>query len=335
MLDTHQNTKIICLTPVKNEAWILETFLKCASLWADQIIIADQMSTDGSREIAKKYPKVTLIDNHSEAFNEPERQKLLINQARLVECDRRILIALDADEVLVGDIACFVQNKLNEIARGSVLTFDWLNVNSNRRDYWKSKCKMPFGFIDDGSEHCGELIHSTRVPAPKAARFFHMQTLQVLHLQYIDWDRMQSKHRWYQCFERINYPSKSAIDIFRMYHHMYSYKKNIPILASSLSFYHEHGINPLQFTKLSEYHWDTEVMKLIKIHGAKYFRRIDLWNCNSSSGKSNPNLGISPNGTFDRALLKYLAATQYFYPNILLKIADKAIKIITCVFGVS
>ena len=66
---------VICLTPVRNEALILDRFLKATSLWADHIIIADQMSTDGSREIAKKHPKVTLIDNLSETFNEPERQK--------------------------------------------------------------------------------------------------------------------------------------------------------------------------------------------------------------------------------------------------------------------
>jgi glycosyltransferase involved in cell wall biosynthesis len=45
---------IICLTPVKNEAWLLDRFLQATSLWADFIIIADQMSTDGSQEIAKK-----------------------------------------------------------------------------------------------------------------------------------------------------------------------------------------------------------------------------------------------------------------------------------------
>ena len=33
---------VVCLTPVKNEAWILDRFLKCAGLWAEHIIIADQ-----------------------------------------------------------------------------------------------------------------------------------------------------------------------------------------------------------------------------------------------------------------------------------------------------
>ncbi len=48
---------LICLTPIKNEAWILDRFLKCASLWADYIIIADQQSTDSSIEIAKNILK--------------------------------------------------------------------------------------------------------------------------------------------------------------------------------------------------------------------------------------------------------------------------------------
>ena len=73
---------LICLTPVKNEAWILHAFLKATSLWADYIIIADQMSTDGSREIALSYPKVILIDNDNQEFNEVERQKMLIDKAR-------------------------------------------------------------------------------------------------------------------------------------------------------------------------------------------------------------------------------------------------------------
>ena len=34
--------KVICVTPVRNEAWIIEPFLRAAELWADHIILADQ-----------------------------------------------------------------------------------------------------------------------------------------------------------------------------------------------------------------------------------------------------------------------------------------------------
>jgi hypothetical protein len=94
----------ICMTPVRNEAWVLHAFLKATSLWADYIIIADQISTDGSREIALSYPKVILIDNNNPDYDEASRQKLLIDKAREIEGDK-ILFGLDADEVFSANFS--------------------------------------------------------------------------------------------------------------------------------------------------------------------------------------------------------------------------------------
>ena len=78
--------KLICLPPVLNEAWILERFIKCASLWADHIIIADQGSTDGSVEIAKRYEKVIFIDNQTDGdFNEMKMRAPLFEAANKIE----------------------------------------------------------------------------------------------------------------------------------------------------------------------------------------------------------------------------------------------------------
>jgi glycosyltransferase involved in cell wall biosynthesis len=93
---------VICLTPVKNEAWVLERFLRCASVWADYIIIADQKSTDGSQEIARQFKKVILIENPSPTYNEFAREELLIEAARNIS-GPRLLVALDADEALTAN----------------------------------------------------------------------------------------------------------------------------------------------------------------------------------------------------------------------------------------
>ena len=75
----------VVLTPVRNEAWILRAFLEAASLWADHIIIADQMSTDGSREIAKEYPKVILVDNDRKEMHQAATRRLLFEEAKKIE----------------------------------------------------------------------------------------------------------------------------------------------------------------------------------------------------------------------------------------------------------
>ena len=40
-----ESPTVICLTPVRNESWILERFRPGASMWADHIVIADQRRT--------------------------------------------------------------------------------------------------------------------------------------------------------------------------------------------------------------------------------------------------------------------------------------------------
>ena len=57
------HTPIVVLTPVKNEEWILDNYIQVTSNFADLIIIADQFSSDKSREIASNYDKVLLIKN--------------------------------------------------------------------------------------------------------------------------------------------------------------------------------------------------------------------------------------------------------------------------------
>jgi hypothetical protein len=74
--------KIIGVTQVKNEEWILDRFLSVTSGFADHIIVTDQQSTDGSRSICTPFTKVHLISNDSPIYDEAHRQKLLLTEAR-------------------------------------------------------------------------------------------------------------------------------------------------------------------------------------------------------------------------------------------------------------
>src|SRR4051794_21317449 len=101
MANSPQETTVICVTPVRNESWILDRFLRAAELWADHIVVADQASTDGSREIAEGFEKVRVIENTAPAYDEGARQRLLLDAAREIP-GRRLIVALDADEALAA-----------------------------------------------------------------------------------------------------------------------------------------------------------------------------------------------------------------------------------------
>ena len=80
--------KIIVITPVRNEAWVLDAFLTCTSSWADYIILADHHSEDNTREIAKKYEKVILIDNPTFEWYEAQCLTRLLEEACKIHGDK-------------------------------------------------------------------------------------------------------------------------------------------------------------------------------------------------------------------------------------------------------
>jgi len=325
--------KIICLTPVKNEAWILEKFLKSTSLWADHIIIADQGSTDGSREIAEKFSKVILIENNSQVYNELERQKMLIDESRKIHGDK-ILIALDADESLTADS---INNKEWETIRhldcGTVIRFIWVNLRLDKNVYWNAPDKMPFGFIDDGSSHIGLIIHSPRIPTSKKKLEYFAKNIKVMHFQYTDWERMKSKHRWYQCWERINYPKKSGIGIYRQYHHMYAVKKDKlkTIPGEWLGGYKIKGIDYSSIKSENVYYWDFEVINLFKKYGVNFFSKVAIWDRDWNevaelAGFEEALLFNDPRTIFEKLISFWSEKTQYFSNSLIVKIIDKLLK---------
>jgi len=325
---------LICLTPVKNEAWILDRFLKCASLWADYIIIADQQSMDGSIEIAKKYPKVIAIDNNEKKFSEKVRQNLLINEARKIK-GPKILITLDADEILTGDSLNSGEWKLILNSEpGTVIRFRFLNIYPDFKYYWWPQYYMSWGFVDDGRMHEGIDIHSSRLPVSGSTREIFLEEIKVMHFQYTNWERMESKHRWYQCYERINNPDKSSIEIFRPYHHMYAIKKSEvkKIPDEWFDYYKQSGIDLAIANRQKYYYWEKLVLEFFDKYGTKFFKKEDIWDINwevaaRDFGYENINKYRDPRNFFLKIVHFWLRKSQHSHTNIFVRTIDKILKI--------
>ena len=328
------HNKLICLTPVKNEAWILDTFLACASLWADHIIIADQLSDDGSREIAKKYSKVILVDNTNPEFNEPERQKLLLQEGRKIE-GPKVFFALDADEFLTADFRESPEwNQIVHARPGTVFRFNWVNVLPGFKRGWIIG-NSPWAFADDGTEHVGVRIHSLRIPLPEKGLYVDLSDIKVLHYQYTDWARMQSKHCWYQCYECINFPEKKIVTLYRMYHHMYVFfkreKYTVPLLQKWFDAYEKKGI-AIKSVQKQEYWWDQAIVKLMLKYGTKKFANAYIWYCDWNAIKEryepgNPADLSDPRNVMQKLLHAYLHRSQPYRNSLPVRVIDKLLRV--------
>ncbi len=327
--------KIICLTPVKNEAWILNVFLNAASLWADHIIISDQGSTDNSREIAQSFGKVTLIDNAGTSYNESERQKQLLEEARKIHGENNIFMALDADEILVNYQENPEWEQLQNETPGTTILLPWLNVLPGCETYYGANGgEMLFGYIDDGRPHKGTTIHSNRVPSDLTENRVKYKDLKILHFQYALKERLLSKHRWYECFEKIKFPHRNNIDIYRQYHHI-----DLPISGTQkiepkwLVDLKNHNISLHDIKDNGEYWWDKEVCLWFDKYGVDYFRKQAIWYIDWKKvyqlhiGNNSSHI-IDPRTKFDKLVHQWLAKSQTNRFGFWNKVINKLLRII-------
>jgi hypothetical protein len=313
----------ICLTPMRNEAWIAKQFAAAAASWADNVIVADQGSTDGTVEQLRATPGVDLVINDNPTFDELHRQKLLINRARET-AGKRILIALDADEAISANFVSSEEwKKLSDAEPGTVVRFRWVNILPGFEQAWIPDQRKRCGFIDDGREHTGRRIHNQRVPGGPEAPVIDLNDVVLLHFQYVAWERMRRKHRWYQAWEHAENRKEGPLEIFRHYNHMHgSWEKHeiYPIKPEWLEGYDRAGVNFRALTCEPITWWDKEVARMLAEHGPKHFRKLAIWDqdWNALADQiqlKHPDLG-DPRSWTEKTAHRLLAATQEHRENV-------------------
>jgi hypothetical protein len=321
MRGTEPHRALVCLTPVRNEAWILERFLEAASTWADAIVVLDQGSDDGSTEIARRFAKVQLTEYPHATYDDPIRRSMLIDLARAAVPGPRVLVALDADEFVAAD--AWEHEEMREFLSappGTVARMRWINVLPQEPRAWIPEDLTDFMFVDDDSAFRGEPMHGPRLPGASGRHVtVDLFGPKVVHLQYLDWDRMRSKQRWYQAQERIEHPAKRPIQIYRQYHHMdaLASSERSPLRDEWFAGYGPTFARDLLTVESQDaYPTDARVLDLLVEHGVKRFRRVELWDGAWEArvralGRAVPQkLIVDPRTPIQRGVFRWLARTQ-------------------------
>lgn len=284
------NNAIIVLTPVKNEEWIIESFLSACSVFADHIILLVQDTHDQTRELAEKFPKAHIIENTSAEYSENSRINQLLAAARKIESGQKALIALDADEIPINSKAALEQwQYIRELPVGQNITFkkpDLLPGGSTMVDLSQD---WILGFVDDGREHNASEVHAQRIPINEDMAPYSANEIPVLHLNLVRMNVNRSKRRMYCVIENLN-NSQSWI------RRLYSYDRHRDFTTAGEEVSLPQGWKvilqqaSLDTTALSETHpfWqDYEVLKYFKSHGTKRFQWDDIWDCNWEAARQD------------------------------------------------
>lgn len=300
---------LIVMTPVRNEAWVLPAFLRATSLWADFIIVADQMSTDGSRELLKKCNKVILIDNNNPNFNEAERQSMLVTKAREVANGRDcILFGLDADEVFAANFDKTEDwQRLLHSRPGDVFWFKWAEISPDKKHFGDSVF-YPWAFHDDGKEPHGNYVrnmHSMRIPYPiDEKQMFYVKDFRVLHFAYLNEYRVLSKCRFYK-FVDWELNKREPIKLARSYNYIKKFVYDLP--RDYLEF--EWG-NVLDLVDVAarSFWFDKYVVDRLGEHDKNDLAKLDIWDKQFMEQNGLPD----PRSLKDKIIHEYIKETNRY-----------------------
>ncbi len=326
--------KIIVMTPIMNDDWILDSYLKAVTSFADHIILLDQQSSDRTNEIIKNYEKVELHRNINKNYNEKERQELLIKKARFYG-DRNVLIALDVDEFFTPEFYLEKNLKwLKSLNPGISISFNWANLHWHRKMFWRNKMP-PIIYIDDGQDYSDlNTFHRTRVPVSKKRNVLTIESCDVIHLQFLEISRVKEKHKWYQLYEVTNMKNRNFVQIYRKYHHMQTIqKRDLTLIPESwILFLGSMGIDlKLQDDQNIDNWCRSGEISLMKSQiSQKQINKLDL-EFNFDIDTAVPQT----QSKFDNLVYKYLKITQRYYrhSNLYELIRFVPIKIIDSLIG--
>ena len=87
---------LVAILRIKDQAATIDECLSKLSKLADQIIVLDNGSTDGTLEAYRRYPKIVNI-LHTTGFNEGRDKIMLLDEAKKSKADW--ILWIDADEI--------------------------------------------------------------------------------------------------------------------------------------------------------------------------------------------------------------------------------------------
>jgi glycosyltransferase involved in cell wall biosynthesis len=273
--------KIVALVPVRNEAWVLPHSLASLSGFCDVIIVSDQNSDDGSREICRRFPKVVLIESAEQRISTQVRWQLFDAAREYDGCN--LLWCTDADELASPAAARhFFESRQDDLKPGTIVeclfVHPWHSPTRYRDYHWGYAPQFKaLAFVDDRrmdyDRSRPNSIHEPRVPIEGARTVVRAGELRVLHLQWLLAGRTQMRQAWYRCREWLDGKPAAAINEY--------YSTTLPgsrVHTSPMPAAWAEGLTFPDLAVDREPSWnERDILAWFETHGPAFFEPLEIW----------------------------------------------------------
>lgn len=318
-------TLLIVLSCTRNYGWVTRAFLEGNTRWADYIVIVDQMSTDGTREMCAEYKNVVLVDDLDMNYKENTRAKMGFMTGRELAAGRdAIYFALDIDEVMPANWMQTEDGKMILNSNpGDMFQLEWANIMPNGKSCVRSGWQYKI-FHDNGIgwQDAGIQMHTPLLPYSswKEEDVISVKDFPLLHFG--DFYPRWTRYKWiyYQFVEIQQNRSKSAIPVFRSYHK--EEKDDIVLKPIKKEWLFEDidliGLVNIETTPI----FVDYIKEILEKEGIRKFRVLDVW-----TDELCAELGVKDPRSYGwKCRHAYMRITQPMKVCIFIRAIDKMLK---------
>jgi len=284
--------KLIGLMLVRNEAWILGMTARAALRWCDSLLIFMDRCTDNTDRIVDGLVKDCGADRVSyqhteqaEHWNEMDIRHQMLVDGRGMGGTHFAMI--DADEAVTNNQLDNARAYTAALKPGQVLDFPMIcphrGLDKYRDDHtvW-SRSQLSISFCDRPDlawrARNGYQFHQ-RCPQGSGD---HANPLAndkskggAFHFQWVSWDRITAKHRWYKMNEVVRWPNRNTpFEVDRIYSQALDEDglRTRQIPKSWFGDYEMHFVYP------DHQPWHmVECQRMWEQHGPERFHGLNLW----------------------------------------------------------
>lgn len=203
--------RLTAMMPVRNEAGrYLEEVLQDLSAYVDDIVVLDDASTDGTPDICRSFPKVTLHRNPEPVFPVDESALRKALWRHTVAAGPGWVLALDADEIFEERMRQEVTHLVGQDEYDAVefRLFDFWGGRTHCRvdggwDPWAKRVRLLFRHRPEQTYswprhhlHCGRIPVEVRGSVP-----VFQSDLRVMHF---GWVRPEDIRRKYEHYRQLH-----------------------------------------------------------------------------------------------------------------------------------
>ncbi len=286
--------KIVALTAVRNEDWVLGLSLRVSLSYCDAVVITDHGSTDGTGRIIEEahseFPdrQISTRRRDDKEWMEADIRREMLNRGR--ELGGTHFVIADADEVPTGNLLPRLRQLALKPSPGCFVSLPMIATYHAPAVYrsdgpWGHANQIPWAFRDspalrESPSSAYQLHRRTPDRAVNEGPLFAGKSHGGLfHLQFVNKARLQSKAAWYKLIETLRHPgARSAADLNGMYDWTLREDGNLQVHDvpdSWWSPYRERGW--LQYFSPDAASWQhDEVRRLVAEHGMDAFSGLDL-----------------------------------------------------------